>query len=269
MNYNAVISVRDVTDESGTITEPVSLDEIKNYLRLEGFEDVASIVPESPISITLLAGQTSVQDDRLIDAVILTLSREGVVYTQSLVVGNRKFVYSNNGTVTFLNAGEVGGETIDITFGYTNATGIFNFTNDDDLLREMITAARELIEEKSGLSLVFHTWEAWLTNLCGMQEIPYGPIIGSPVVKDSLGNTLTFTVAGNLWKYLLSPMYKNIVLTYNAGYGDVLTAPLPKAIKMDIMRVVAYMYENRGEDAKISEFVWQLSSKYSRNTAIV
>jgi uncharacterized phiE125 gp8 family phage protein len=45
MNYNLLIDWEDLTEESG-ITEPVTLAEVKNYLRLEGFiNDNTSITP--------------------------------------------------------------------------------------------------------------------------------------------------------------------------------------------------------------------------------
>lgn len=39
-NYNLVHTVKDITDSSGDPTEPVSLAEVKYYMRLEGFQDV-------------------------------------------------------------------------------------------------------------------------------------------------------------------------------------------------------------------------------------
>ena len=39
MNYNLLIEIRDVTPENGNFLEPVSIDEVKSYLRLEGFID--------------------------------------------------------------------------------------------------------------------------------------------------------------------------------------------------------------------------------------
>lgn len=270
MNYNAVISVRDITDESGEITEPVTLAEIKNYLRLEGFQDASQIVPETPIVLTLLAGESVIQDDRLIDAVILSLAREGTIFSQSLTVGNRKFVFTAaTGTLSFLDVASLGGEGLDIGYGYNNNSGVFNFTGDDDLLTEMITMARELIEEKSGLSIVSHKWEAVITNLCGRTEIPYGPVIGITSFKDSQGSSVDYTLAGNLWKFIISPLQKEMVVTYTAGFDDVLTASLPKSIKIDIMRLVAYIYEHRGDEAGLSSLAFQLSSKYSRNMVIV
>ena len=38
MNYNLLIDWEDQTEESG-ITEPLTLAEVKNYLRIEGFID--------------------------------------------------------------------------------------------------------------------------------------------------------------------------------------------------------------------------------------
>lgn len=193
MNYNAVLSVRDVTDSSGPITEPVTLVAMKNYLRLMGFVDV----DQSP------------------------------------------------------------------------STDLADFDFDDELLSDMITAARELIEEKSGLSIVTHTWEAWLVNLSGRIELPYGPVISITSVTDANGSALTYATVGNLWKYLKSPLQKDIKVTYTAGYGDVLTADLPRAIKIDIMRLVTYMYTHRGDDPKIEDFCSQMASKYARNGGII
>ena len=39
-NYNLVHSVKDITEQSGDPTEPVTLTEVKSYMRLEGFQDV-------------------------------------------------------------------------------------------------------------------------------------------------------------------------------------------------------------------------------------
>lgn len=39
-NYNLVHTVKDITDSSGDPTEPVSVAEVKSYMRLEGFQDV-------------------------------------------------------------------------------------------------------------------------------------------------------------------------------------------------------------------------------------
>jgi hypothetical protein len=64
--YNQIIDVADITPESGTITEPVSLVEMKNFLRLEGFED-DNESGEMPFD----------SDDALIQELI-TAAREGL-----------------------------------------------------------------------------------------------------------------------------------------------------------------------------------------------
>ena len=193
MNYNAVISVRDISDDSGTITEPVTLQEMKDYLRLEGYVDTDQSTSDS----------------------------------------------------------------------------LSNFTFDDALIRDMITASRQLMEETLNMSLVFHTWEAVLNNGNGMQEIPYGPVIRFWYVKDKDGVSLDYTTIGNLWYNLKTPVACGLIVTYDAGYGDTLTQRLPKGIKIDLMRLTAYMYEHRGDETNIENFVSQLARKYSRNTWIV
>jgi len=145
------------------------------------------------------------------------------------------------------------------------STDLADFDFDDNLIAEMILGAAELIEEAAGISLTVRTMEAVITNMCGMIEIPYGPVISVTSLKDSNDAAITtYSVVGNLWKFLRSPCQKNMTIVYEAGYTD-----LPKGIKLDIMRLVAYMYENRGDDPAINKFCFQLVSKYSRNTAIV
>lgn len=191
MNYNSAHSI-DITDESGEITEPVTLQEMKDYLRLEGFQDV--------------------------DA--------------------------------------------------TTIDSLSDFDSDDSLILDLITMGRELIEEMGGISIVFHTWKSFVNHSVGKQLIQYGPTINIISVKDKDGNSLTYTTEGQGWVYLKTPYVCGLVIVHNAGYGDVLTGPLPKSIKIDIMRLVAYMYENRGDDAGINNFAFQLASKYSRKSPI-
>ena len=262
MNYNAVISVHDISDDSGAVVEPVSLSEFKNYLRTEGFMDGSSIIPSNPITVTLAQGATTVQDNRLISAVILMLARSGTVYGQDTVAGNKTFSFNSaTGTITFQQVGGSGGEPIDITYGASNGSGVFNFTGDDALMNDLLVGSRQLIEQIGGISIVPHTWEAVITNLCGMIEIPRGPNAVIWSLKDCYGNAITdYTVIGNFWKYLKSPCYPEMTLIYQAGYVF-----LPKPIKTDILRLATYMYENRGEDPKIEGFAFQLTSKYSRN----
>ena len=97
MNYNLLIDWEDQTEESG-ITEPLTLAEVKNYLRIEGFIDSTE-----------------------------SISSE--------------------------------------------------FDDDDDLLQEIITSARERLEEYTGLSFIPKTYQIEFTNLAGNFMIPFGPVI--------------------------------------------------------------------------------------------
>lgn len=189
MNYNLVTSVKDKTVSPAS--EPVTVAEIKQYMRLEGFVDAND----------------------------------------------------------------------------SSADSLSDFDFDDTLIGELIVAARESMEEHTGLSLKEKDLEAIITNLCGRIEIPYGPIRSITTLTDSDGTAITtYKTAGNMWYILISPTYQDMVLNYTAGYGT--TFPLPKAIKIDLMRLVTYMYMYRGDEQKIEHYCSQLAGKYSRKTII-
>ncbi len=102
-----------------------------------------------------------------------------------------------------------------------------------------------------------------------MIEIPYGPVISVTSLVYSDGTTAAttdYTVVGNLWKNLVSPMQKHMVITYEAGYND-----LPKGIKFDIMDLVCAMYRNHETPGAIDidDKCFKMVSKYSRRTAII
>lgn len=273
--YNQVLDVTDITDESDVITEPVTLQEMKDFLRLEGFStDSTNVVSEAPISITLLEGETSAQNALLIDATILTLAREGTIYTKSNTVGNRRFTHdATTGTVTFLNQGTAGGETLDITYGYAgSASGDDAFDFDNDLIEELITSAREGIERYTGMSLVPHRWKVLLTNGCGDIELPYsngiltnesGVILDS--ILDSDGELVEeYTLIGTGFLTLNEPCYERMTITYSVE------PTVPKRLKQAIMRDVAFHYENRADQAgKISEQAMVLASSYRRPSTII
>ena len=188
MGYNAIYSIVDVTDESGAFEEPVSIDEMKDYLRLEGYVD----------------DDESTSDD------------------------------------------------------------LSDFDFDDLLIADLIKASREQIEKISNSTIVPKTYEAVINNY-RMLELPKGPIgeIISLYNSDSVEIT-NYTIIGSDRKFLKSPMQCEMTITYEAGYETV-----PAGLKIDIMRLTAYMYENRGEDASINKFASQIAMKYAREGWIV
>ncbi len=190
MTYNEIYSIRDVTDESGDFEEPVSIDEMKDYLRLEGYVD----------------------DDE------------------------------------------------------STADELSDFDFDDSLLADLIKASREQIERISASTIVPKTLEAVINNF-KMIELPRGPIGTIVSLYDEDGVEIVaadYTIIGNDRKFLKSPTKCCMTITYEAGYSD-----LPASLKIDIMRLAAYMYENRGDDAGINKFASQLAGKYKREGWIV
>ncbi len=183
MGYNDTYSIIDVTDDSGDYEEPVSIDEMKDYLRLEGYID----------------DDESTSDD------------------------------------------------------------LSDFDFDDMLIADMIRAAREQIEKISASTIVPKTWEAVINNY-RMYELTRGPIRNIISLTDKDGVAITdYTTVGTGRVFLKTPNQCEMTITYTAGY-DV----LPASLKIDIMRLVTYMYENRGDDASIQKFASQLAGKYRR-----
>lgn len=265
---NDIHDVADITDASDVITEPVTLEEMKNFLRLEGFStDGTNITSEAPLTKTLLENETTVQDALLIDATILTLAREGIIYTKSLVVGNRKFTHNiQTGVVTFENAGAAGGEGIDITYGYTGASlGDDAYDFDNDLIEELITSAREGLEKWCGISIVRHTWQVLFTNQVGNIELPFSnnaTIVSLKNCEDVEIVAANYVIRGTSFKYMASPYYQNMTIVYDAGYE---VGNVPKRLKQAIMRDVAFHYENRNDEpGKIAEQAMVLASGFKR-----
>ena len=192
MGYNAIYSIVDVTDDSGEITEPVTLQEMKDYLRLEGYTDTDE----------------------------------------------------------------------------STADSLSDFDYDDTLITELITASREQIEKISASSIIPRTLEAVINNY-RMLELPRGPIGEIISLYDSEGVEILaadYTIIGQTGdrKFLKSPRQCEMTITYEAGYTDV-----PMGLKIDIMRLTAYMYENRGDDSSINRFASQIAMKYAREGWIV
>lgn len=184
--YNHIHDVSDITDDSDVIVEPVTVAEMKNFLRLDGFED----------------------DDE---------------------------------------------------------SGEMDFTSDDELIAELITASREGIEKWCGISIVRHRWQVLLTNENGSIELPYSnnmTLVSIKNCEDEDIETDDYTIRGTSFKYLSKPYYENMTLVYDAGYDE---DKVPKRLKQAIMRDVAYHYENRNDEpGKIAEQAMVLASAFKR-----
>ena len=185
MAYNEIYSIKDITDESDLAAEPVTLQEMKDYLRLEGYTD----------------------DDE------------------------------------------------------STSESLSDFDFDDNLLTDLIKASREQMEKISASSITLKTWQAVINNYRKL-ELPRGPVQSIVSLADlnsvAITNYTTIGVFGDRI-FLKSPSQCEMTIIYTAGYDQV-----PASLKIDIMRLCAYMYENRGDDASIQKFATQLAIKYRR-----
>jgi uncharacterized phiE125 gp8 family phage protein len=181
MLYNLLIDWEDQTDESG-IVEPVTLAEVKNYLRIEGFIDSTE-----------------------------SLSSE--------------------------------------------------YDDDDELIDDLITSARERLEEYTGLSFIPKTYYIEFTNLAGNFEIPFGPVNEIIYLYDDEGDSIStdyfdISISGRVLK---SPKWENLKMQYECGYNT-----LPKGLKDAMYKEIAYRYINRGDENKegISREAMAIAAKY-------
>ena len=185
---NYYLEPENITDESDLGTEPVTLQEVKDYLRLEGYTDT----------------DESTADD------------------------------------------------------------LSDFDFDDDLIEDIIIpAARQMAERITGLSFIPKTLRVTIYNSSGNMEIPFGPVREIISLYDSEEVEILDTVYkinGGAFPRLSYPKYCGMVITYDAGY-----VTLPKALKLELLRLIAYMYENRGDDPAIGKFAYQILGKYIRD----
>lgn len=182
-NYNNILDTIDITTGSGG-AEPVTLQVMKNYLKLQGFID-------------------------------------------------------NN-----------------------DSTSVDDFEDDDDLIEEMITAARQYLEQALGISIISHTWKAvGATNQAGYLQLRFGPVTEVTSIINCEGDAVEYEDdterAGD---YLITPNLTGMQIEYEAGFETV-----PKSIISEIKRIVAYMYSHRGDEAGLDQYViTPMAKQYNR-----
>lgn len=235
-------------------------------------ESVFTVIPGSGYSF---------QDDRLIDAEILLLFRDGLSWFET----EEDFTYlikefqfdSAAGTVTFpgdpfpeLQPQEAvtvlyiaSGGTIVVTEPVTlaQAKEWLRVTHDDedDLITALITAARQICEGYISKSFVERTVTAIVRNDLGNVKLPYGPVGNVTHVYDSEGNELTgssYAITGVSDKRLGYPMSSYVKVIYTAGYSV-----LPQQFKAALKEQLAWLYVNRG-DENVAPFTKVILSPY-------
>jgi len=120
-----------------------------------------------------------------------------------------------------------------------------DITDDDDLLTELITVARQMCEKYSNISFITRTVKATLKNSLGSISLPYGPHGAIASYKDYNGEDVASTIVkvkGDQFKVLYEPCIDYIEITYASGYTT-----LPYDLKRAVLCQVASLYENRGD----------------------
>ncbi len=127
-----------------------------------------------------------------------------------------------------------------ITLEEAKSWGKIDQDADDDIITELIVAAREICEGYVCIGFVNRDIVVPINNSNGGFYLPYGPVISGPSAVDAQGNdkTVTYNVG-----QLQEPLGYSVV-TYNAGYGVGL---LPKRLKTALKAQVLFMEQNRGE----------------------
>lgn len=126
--------------------------------------------------------------------------------------------------------------------------------NDNDAkITELITVARLYVENYCSISIVYQRIQL-VAILVNEWKLPYGPVIGLESVEQSLTTpgsgpntyetqTGDYQIAGD-W---FNPVYSTLLqrVTYTAGYPA-----CPYDLKQVILKVIAHLYDNRGQSIK-------------------
>src|SRR6478609_6283627 len=223
---------------------------------------------ESVLTLSAEGGEYSLQDDRLIDASIILLFRDGLNYyetTEDFTLQDKEFQFdSETGTVTFppdpfppLNANEkvtisfiAAGAAIVVAEPVTlaQAKAWLKVTHDDEdaIITALITTARQICEGYISKSFVERTVTAILRNDLGNIKLPYGPVNTVTSVADSEGGEYgsgDYNITGISDKRLGYPMASYVKVVYTAGY-----VALPEQFKTAIKMQLSWMYTHRGDD---------------------
>jgi hypothetical protein len=117
--------------------------------------------------------------------------------------------------------------------------------DDENLLLQMITAARMECEDFCGIGFVNSDRVAVLQNELGGIRIPFSPVFSIASIYDEYGGEITadyYSIRGETVKHIIAPLSSYLKISYNSGY-DI----LPAKFKQQILNQILYLYQNRGE----------------------
>ena len=147
-------------------------------------------------------------------------------------------------------------------------------TNQDDaLITDLITQAREAIEKATGLCIVPRIVNIWFNNPSGGFQLPYGPITYFMGLQDQNNNSVSednYNLRGGQYPSLVYPIWNGLSATYQSGFDCV-----PKDLKIAILDQIDFDYENRGADIErydqtgVCQKAWRACQRYTRTSPIL
>jgi len=148
-------------------------------------------------------------------------------------------------------------------FSDAGDTDPLNFNSDDELIEDLITGARQMLESWTGLSLVPHQWQVKVTNLIGDVELPFSNgVVEFDTFTDSDATVISdYVIYQGSTVLITSPMYRDMNITYTV------TPVCPARLKTAICAEVLYRYENRGDitdEGYLSEKAIAIASPFKR-----
>lgn len=141
-----------------------------------------------------------------------------------------------------------------LTLGEAKSYLRVEHSDDDSLIGQCISAAREAAEAFMKISLVTQSWKISFNDRAPMRiALPLGPVqsISSVILTDESGASTTvasssyFLDASRNYLVLQDVLEEHeITISYSAGFGGADNVPF--SIKQGMLQHIAQMYENRG-----------------------
>jgi uncharacterized phiE125 gp8 family phage protein len=153
-----------------------------------------------------------------------------------------------------------------VTTAYAKSHLRVDITDDDTLIGNLVTAAREWCEQYCNRSFVQHSYRADLPYFCEPITLPWGPVQSITHIKyyDTSSPSTLQTLSSNVYALSYDTIYRNageswesvypradtVQITYVTGWKDTASPQgvgpsLSGAVKSAILMIVGDLYENR------------------------
>jgi len=126
------------------------------------------------------------------------------------------------------------------------------FMDDDDLLTRLITQCRAALEKFCNISMVTKTI-VLDCDLYEETELPYGPV-NTMVIVELKTDRAAYTAQSSDTYDLDGDLFKRFSVTTGGRYRLTYTTPAyaPEDLKLDLLRIIGYCYEHRGDEPMTS-----------------